>query len=226
MMAIATPSSRDRSPCLACWRRPVPRRSIRGYRTFIRQLGKLLPDNGFKLLDARSERIVDGESITCSLGNGYTLTTSLVKPLDENGKVELRCELFHDEVREFSTLVKTPVNQLFFCQRPLEERLAVPDRRGSTLRAGKTIDRLSADSGLEGRSSRRGAVAGSASGHCPQPGRPRDLGLSLCWDSCDERVRCVFLIVKPNRPSLALGPQAASPSLDATAVFGPLPCRP
>ena len=62
-----------------------------------RQLDKLLPGNGFKLLDARSERIVDGESITCSLGNGYTLTTSLVTPLDENGKVELRCELFHDE---------------------------------------------------------------------------------------------------------------------------------
>jgi hypothetical protein len=85
-----------------------------------RQLGKLLPDNGFKLLDARSERIVNGESITCSLGNGYTLTTSLVTPLDENGKVELRCELFHDKVSEFSTLVKAPVNQLFFCQRPLK----------------------------------------------------------------------------------------------------------
>jgi hypothetical protein len=85
-----------------------------------RQLDKLLPGNGFKLLDARSGRVVDGESINCSLGNGYTLTTSLVTPLDENGKVELRCELFHDQVSEFSTLVKAPVNQLFFCQRPLE----------------------------------------------------------------------------------------------------------
>jgi hypothetical protein len=87
--------------------------------TIQKQLGKLLPDNGFKLLDVRSERIVDGESITCNLGNGYALTTSLVKPLDENGKVELRCELFHGKVKEFSTLVKTPVNQLFFCQRTL-----------------------------------------------------------------------------------------------------------
>ena len=60
------------------------------------QLDKLLPDSGFKLLDARSEHIVDGESITCNLGSGYTLKTSLVKSLDENGKVELRCELFHD----------------------------------------------------------------------------------------------------------------------------------
>jgi hypothetical protein len=85
-----------------------------------RQLEKLLPGSGFKLLDARSGRVVDGESIACSLGNGYTLKTSLVTPLDENGKVELRCEFFHDEVCEFSTLVKTPVNQLFFCQRPLQ----------------------------------------------------------------------------------------------------------
>jgi hypothetical protein len=85
-----------------------------------KQLGKLLPDNGFRLLDVRSERIVDGESITCNLGSGYALTTSLVKPIDENGKVELRCELFHAKVKEFSTLVKTPVNQLFFCQRTLE----------------------------------------------------------------------------------------------------------
>ncbi len=88
--------------------------------TIQKQLAKLLPDRAFKLLDARSDYIVDGESITCSLGTGYKLTTTLVKPLDENGKVELRCELFHDKVKEFSTLVKTPVNQLFFCQRTLE----------------------------------------------------------------------------------------------------------
>jgi hypothetical protein len=85
------------------------------------QLAKLLPKNGFKLLDARSERIVDGESVTCSLGHDYTLTTVLVKPLDENGKVELRCELFRGKVSEFSTLVKTPLDQLFFCQRALND---------------------------------------------------------------------------------------------------------
>jgi hypothetical protein len=84
------------------------------------QLEKVLPGSGFKLLDARSERIVDGESVTCVLGNGYKLTATLVTPLDENGKVELRCELFHDKESEFSTLVKSPVNQLFFCQRALK----------------------------------------------------------------------------------------------------------
>ena len=35
-------------------------------------------------------------------------------------------------------------------------------------------------------------------------------------------MRRVDLIVKANGPSLALGPRAASPSLDATAVLGPL----
>jgi hypothetical protein len=88
---------------------------------FRSQLEKLLPKNSFKLLDARSGSIVDGESITCSLGQGYSLTTLLVKPLDENGKVELRCELFHNKVSEFATLVKTPLDQLFFCRRELSD---------------------------------------------------------------------------------------------------------
>ena len=85
------------------------------------QFEKLLPKNGFKLLDARTGCIVDGESITCNLGHGYSLTTLLVKPLDESGKVELRCELFHDKVSEFATLVKTPLDQLFFCRRELSD---------------------------------------------------------------------------------------------------------
>ena len=86
-----------------------------------KQLDNLLPKNGFRLLDARSERIVDGEAVTCNLGNDYTLTTSLVKSLDDNGKVELRCELLREKRNEFSTLVKTPVSQLFFCQRALDD---------------------------------------------------------------------------------------------------------
>ena len=68
-----------------------------------------------------------------------------MKPLDENGKVELRCELFHDKVSEFATLVKTPVDQLFFCRRELERWLAVVDWVGAALSDPKTIDRLPAD---------------------------------------------------------------------------------
>ena len=84
------------------------------------QLDKLLPKHGFKLLDVQSKPIVAGESVTCDLRNSYTLVASLVQPVDENGKVQIRCDLFRDQAREFSTLVKTPPNQLFFCQRSLE----------------------------------------------------------------------------------------------------------
>jgi hypothetical protein len=85
------------------------------------QLDKLLPNHGFKLLDAQSKRIETSESVTCELGDGYSVVTSLVEMVDDNGKVQLRCELFKGEDCQFSTLVKTPLNQLFFCQRPLED---------------------------------------------------------------------------------------------------------
>jgi len=85
------------------------------------QLEKLLPEHGFRLLDVQSKLIVAGESVTCNLSNGYTVATFLVEPVDENGKLQLRCELFQDEARHFSALVKTPPNQLFFCQRALQD---------------------------------------------------------------------------------------------------------
>ncbi len=82
------------------------------------QLARLLPHHGFKLLDAQSSRIVAGESVDCDLGHGYTPETALVRPVEEDGKVQLRCELFLDKVLQFSANVKTPLNQLFFCERP------------------------------------------------------------------------------------------------------------
>jgi hypothetical protein len=84
------------------------------------QLDKLLPKHGFKLLDVQSKPIVAGESVTCDLRNGYTVVTALVQPVDENGKVQIRCELFRDQDLQFSTVVRTPPNQLFFCQRALQ----------------------------------------------------------------------------------------------------------
>jgi hypothetical protein len=89
------------------------------------QLDKLMPQHGFKLLDAQSKRLVTGESVTCDLRNGYTTQTKLVGAVDENGKVPLRCELFLNQKREFSTLVKTPMNQLFFCERELQDGSAL-----------------------------------------------------------------------------------------------------
>jgi hypothetical protein len=82
------------------------------------QLNRLLPHHGFKLLDAQSAQIVAGEAVECKLGHGYTVETTLVRPIDENGKVELRCELSLDRELQFSATVRTPINQLFFCERP------------------------------------------------------------------------------------------------------------
>jgi hypothetical protein len=88
---------------------------------FKSQLDKLKPNHGFKLLDAQSKRIEAGESVTCELKNGYTSQTVLIQALDDSGKVELRCEFWRDNARLSSTLVKTPLNQLFFCERELED---------------------------------------------------------------------------------------------------------
>ncbi len=85
------------------------------------QLDKLLPGHGFKLLDAQSKRVETGEAVTCKLKKGYVVSASLVRSADENGKAHIRCELLQGEEKPFSTLVKTPLNQLFFCQRALED---------------------------------------------------------------------------------------------------------
>jgi hypothetical protein len=85
------------------------------------QLDKLLPKHGFRFLDAQSKRIVPMQSVSCKLDNQYTIITSLIQAVDENGKVQLRCELLQDHTPKFSTLVKTPLNQLFFCQHPLHD---------------------------------------------------------------------------------------------------------
>jgi hypothetical protein len=89
------------------------------------QLDKLMPQHGFKLLDVQSKPLVIGESVACDLRNGYTTQTKLVGSMDENAKVPLRCELFLNQSREFSTLVKTPTNQLFFCERELPDGSAL-----------------------------------------------------------------------------------------------------
>jgi hypothetical protein len=86
-----------------------------------KQLHKVLPGHGFRLIDVKSRRLETGRSITCDLGDGYRAETVLIRPLDENGKVELRCNLGRKGSREFSTLVRSPLNQLFFYERLLKE---------------------------------------------------------------------------------------------------------
>lgn len=85
------------------------------------QLRKVMPNHGFKLLDVQSKRIEARQAVSCDIGNGYKARTELVRPLDENGKVELRCSLALKAKPVFSTLVKTPPNQLLFFERPLKD---------------------------------------------------------------------------------------------------------
>jgi hypothetical protein len=99
---LATPGSEVLDPKLA---------AIEG------QLRKLLPGHAFKLLDVRSKRLGAEESLRCDLDNGWAASAELVQPLDANGKVELRCRLLQQETVQFVTLVATPPNQLFFCDR-------------------------------------------------------------------------------------------------------------
>jgi hypothetical protein len=103
---VATPGSRAIDPKLA---------SVSG------QLRRLLPDHGFRLLDVRSKRLEPGQSVACKLGDGFVAETKLVDPLDGNGKIQLRCELRRHDQEQFATLVTTPPNQLFFCEKRLND---------------------------------------------------------------------------------------------------------
>lgn len=81
------------------------------------QLRRLLPGHGFKLLDVRSKRLAAGQTVTCDLGGGAAAGITLIRPIDDNGKVQLRCEIFQNDVSQLATIVATPANQLFFCDK-------------------------------------------------------------------------------------------------------------
>ena len=84
------------------------------------QLTKLLPGYSFKLLDVQSKQLRPGQSVACDLkGGGYTANAILVKPLDENGKVQIGAQLLLNNVVQLETMVTTPPNQLFFCDQAL-----------------------------------------------------------------------------------------------------------
>ncbi len=85
------------------------------------QLRTLFPNHGFRLLQTETKRLRTNGDLLCDFGNGYQAQTRLLNPLDVNGKVQLRFELDKNEQLEFATLVNTPLNQLFFCDRRLPD---------------------------------------------------------------------------------------------------------
>jgi hypothetical protein len=84
------------------------------------QLRKLEPGHGFRLMDVQSKRLTTGRSVDCDLGDGYTARVRLRRPADDNGKVQLRCTVSRGRDLLLETVVTTPPNQLFFCDKALD----------------------------------------------------------------------------------------------------------
>lgn len=85
------------------------------------QLRKLFPgkEYSFKLLATESKRLEVGQSFVCNLGDGFVAGTELKSTLDGEGNIQMRFVLDLNEQTEFTTIVRTPPNQLFFCDKQL-----------------------------------------------------------------------------------------------------------
>ncbi len=100
---VATPNSKVIDPKLA---------------SIAPQLRRLLPNHGFRLVDARSKRLHPGDAIACDLKDGSAAEAQLIQPAAADGKIRLRFALTQGGVPQFATVVATPPNQLFFYDRP------------------------------------------------------------------------------------------------------------
>jgi hypothetical protein len=91
------------------------------------QLRRTLPGHSFKLIKVQNERVLTGQSVVCNMGGGFVASTTLMNPLDTNGKVQIRYELSQFEVPQFQTIVATPPDQFIFFDKmlPNNERLLV-----------------------------------------------------------------------------------------------------
>ena len=63
-------------------------------------------------------RLAAAETLACDLGQSLKATVRLLDPENAEGKVRIEFTLKRDDKVEFSTVVTTPPNQLFFCERP------------------------------------------------------------------------------------------------------------
>ena len=100
------------------------------------QLRKLFPDNNysFKLLATESKRLGVNDVVTCKLGDGFVAGAQLVSIADADGNLQMRFALEYEGEIEFTTIVRTPPNQLFFCDKALPNNAKLPN--GSKLLIG------------------------------------------------------------------------------------------
>lgn len=85
------------------------------------QLRKMLPDHGFQLIEARSQRLGPGETLTCDLGEGREAQTTLIAHAEDADRVQFQCRLVDGDAPVYSTVVDAPENQLFFYERSLSD---------------------------------------------------------------------------------------------------------
>jgi hypothetical protein len=85
------------------------------------QLRKLFPGHGFTLLKSESKRLTPGQTVSCNLGNGFVAGSELASVLDGDGNVQFKFALELNGQTEFATFVRTPPNQLFFCDKMLPD---------------------------------------------------------------------------------------------------------
>lgn len=86
------------------------------------QLRSLFPGYGFELLGTETKRITSGQTLRCDLSGDFSVGAQLLNPYDPvSGKTQLRFQLDRNDQLEFATLVNTPLNQLFFCDKKLTD---------------------------------------------------------------------------------------------------------
>jgi len=86
------------------------------------QLRKLFPGHGFTLVKVESKRLTVGQTVTCTMAKtGFVAGAELVNYLDGDGNLQFKFALELDGQTEFATLVRTPPNQLFFCDKMLPD---------------------------------------------------------------------------------------------------------
>jgi len=86
------------------------------------QLKKLFPGHSFTLVKTESKRLTLGQSVTCTMAKtGFVAGAELVNVLDPDGNVQFKFALELNGQTEFATLVRTPPNQLFFCDKMLPD---------------------------------------------------------------------------------------------------------
>ncbi len=85
------------------------------------QLRKLFPGHSFKLLKSESKRLTLGQGLTVELGDGWVAGADLTSAADPEGNLLFKFALELNGQNEFATIVRTPPNQLFFCDKMLPD---------------------------------------------------------------------------------------------------------